>query len=123
MERWALPLSIAGILLVALTGVLTGKSFVHEYAAAGQPPGVVDSDVFGQITSAADLDLGRRVRGHDGVVVDSADRAGRRVDSRHQDAAVLHRLLGRPVLAVRPGGARDQDPARPDDRRGRRHRP
>jgi len=31
--------------------VLTGTSFVHEYAAAGQPPGVADSDVFGHITS------------------------------------------------------------------------
>jgi hypothetical protein len=51
VQRWALPLSAAGILLVTLAGVLTGTSFVHEYAAAGQPPGVVDSDVFGQITS------------------------------------------------------------------------
>jgi hypothetical protein len=51
VQRWALPLSTAGILLVTLVGTLTGKSFVHEFAAAGQPPGVVDSDVFGQITS------------------------------------------------------------------------
>jgi hypothetical protein len=51
MQRWALPLSIAGMLLTTLIGLLTGTSFVHEFAAAGQPPGVVDSDVFGQITA------------------------------------------------------------------------
>ena len=50
-ERWALPLSVAGMLLVVLIGVLVGKPFVHEFVAAGQPPGVVDSDLFGQITS------------------------------------------------------------------------
>jgi hypothetical protein len=48
-ERWAQPLSNAGILLVVLVGVLTGKPFVHEFVAAGQPPGVVDSDLFGQV--------------------------------------------------------------------------
>jgi hypothetical protein len=51
VQRWILPLSVAGILLVTLIGLLIGRSFVHEYAAAGQPPGVVDSDVFGQISS------------------------------------------------------------------------
>jgi hypothetical protein len=50
-QRWALPLSIAGILVVVLIGVLTGKPFVHEFVAAGQPPGVVDSDLFGQVTA------------------------------------------------------------------------
>jgi hypothetical protein len=49
-ERWAQPLSNAGIFLVALTGMLIGKPFVHEFAAAGQPPGVVESDLFGHIT-------------------------------------------------------------------------
>jgi hypothetical protein len=49
-EQWMLPLSNAGIFLVTLIGVLTGKSFVREFAAAGQPAGVVNSDVFGQIT-------------------------------------------------------------------------
>jgi hypothetical protein len=49
--RWAQPLSIAGIFLVALTGMVIGKPFVHEFAAAGQPPGVVESDLFGQITT------------------------------------------------------------------------
>ena len=51
VQRWALPLSIVGLLLVTVVGVLTGTSFVHEFAAAGQPPGVVDSDVFGRIIS------------------------------------------------------------------------
>jgi hypothetical protein len=50
IERWALPLSNAGIFLVAVSGLLTGKPFVHEFVAAGQPPGVVESDLFGQIT-------------------------------------------------------------------------
>jgi hypothetical protein len=50
-QRWALPLSFAGILLATLLGGQLGKSFVHEYAAANQPPSVVNSDVFGQITS------------------------------------------------------------------------
>jgi hypothetical protein len=49
-QRWLLPLSIVGILLVTLIGQLIGTSFVHEFAAADQPPGVVESDVFGQIT-------------------------------------------------------------------------
>ena len=51
-QRWALPLSIAGMLVVVvLIGVLTGKPFVHEFVAAGQLPGVVDSDLFGQVTA------------------------------------------------------------------------
>jgi hypothetical protein len=50
-ERWALPLSDAGIFLVVVIGVLTGKPFVHDFVAAGQPPGVIDSDLFGQITA------------------------------------------------------------------------
>ncbi len=51
IQGWAQPLSIAGILLVVLIGVLTGKPFVHEFLAAGQPPGVVESDLFGQVTT------------------------------------------------------------------------
>jgi hypothetical protein len=51
IEQWALPLSNAGLSLVALTGLLIGKPFVREFAAAGQPPGVIQSDVFGQITT------------------------------------------------------------------------
>ena len=50
IEQWALPLSNAGIFLVALIGVLTGKPFVHEFVTAGQPPGVVESHLFGYIT-------------------------------------------------------------------------
>jgi hypothetical protein len=50
-ERWAQPLSNAGILLVVLIGMLRGKPFVHEFVAAGQPPGVVESDLFGQVTT------------------------------------------------------------------------
>jgi hypothetical protein len=46
-----LPLSNAGIFLVTLIGVLTGKSFVREFAAAGQPAGLVNDDVFGQIAA------------------------------------------------------------------------
>jgi hypothetical protein len=46
--QWALVLSDAGIFVVAVAGLL-GKPFMHEYAAAGQPPAVVGSDVFGQI--------------------------------------------------------------------------
>jgi hypothetical protein len=51
VERWALPLSFAGILLVTVLTKQFGTSFVHEYAAANQPPAVVNSDVFGQITA------------------------------------------------------------------------
>jgi hypothetical protein len=51
IERWAQPLSNAGILLAAVTGMLIGKSFVHEFVAAGQPPGVVESDLFGHIVA------------------------------------------------------------------------
>jgi hypothetical protein len=49
--QWALPLSNAGIFLVALISLLIGKPFMHVFAAAGQPPAVVDSDLFGQITA------------------------------------------------------------------------
>lgn len=51
MQGWALPLSFAGILLVTLAGRQFGASFPHEYAAANQPPAVVNSDVFSQITT------------------------------------------------------------------------
>jgi len=51
IQRWALPLSNAAILLVVLVGVLTGRPFVHDFVAAGQPPGLVDSDLFGQVTT------------------------------------------------------------------------
>jgi hypothetical protein len=51
IHRWAQPVSIAAILLVVLVGLLTGKPFVHEFIAAGQPAGVVESDRFGQVTT------------------------------------------------------------------------
>jgi hypothetical protein len=47
--RWAVPLSFAGALLTTLLGRQFGTSFVREYAAANQPPSVVNSDVFDQI--------------------------------------------------------------------------
>ena len=48
---------------------------------------------------------------------------GDAIDPRRHHAAVLHRLLGHPVLVVGPGALATQIPARLDDRRGRRHRP
>jgi hypothetical protein len=50
VERWALPLSFAALLLITLSGRQFGTPFVHEYGAANLPPAVVNSDVFGQIT-------------------------------------------------------------------------
>lgn len=49
--RWMLPLSNAGIFLVALTGAMIGKPFVREFAEAGQQPHVVKSDLFARVTS------------------------------------------------------------------------
>jgi hypothetical protein len=51
MEQWTQPLSVAGIFLTTLIGVLIGKPFVREFAAADQPAGVLNSDVFGHITT------------------------------------------------------------------------
>ena len=51
MERWIQTLSSAGILLVALIGVLAGKPFVREFAEVDQPAEVVKSDLFGRITT------------------------------------------------------------------------
>ena len=51
MQRWIQPLSNAGIFLVALTGVLIGKPFVREFAAANQPADVVKTDLFANITT------------------------------------------------------------------------
>ncbi len=50
MARWLPPLSNAGILLVALTSVLIGKPFVHEFAVAEQPADVVKTELFGRMT-------------------------------------------------------------------------
>jgi hypothetical protein len=49
MAKWLLPLSNAGIFLVALTGLLVGKPFVREFAVAEQPADVVKTEVFGRI--------------------------------------------------------------------------
>lgn len=51
LERWVLPLSNAGVFLVALIGVLIGRPFVREFAEAGQPPHVLKSDLFARVTS------------------------------------------------------------------------
>ncbi len=49
LQQWVLPLSNAGIFLVALIGTLVGKPFVHEFAAAEQPADVVKTELFGRI--------------------------------------------------------------------------
>ncbi|WP_167470676.1 hypothetical protein [Mycobacterium innocens] len=51
MARWIQPLSNAGILLGALTGLLIGKPFVREFAAAEQPPDVVKTELFDRMTA------------------------------------------------------------------------
>jgi hypothetical protein len=47
LEQWIQPLSNAGIFVVALVGVLIGKPFVHDFAAAEQPADVVKTELFG----------------------------------------------------------------------------
>jgi len=49
LEQWIQPLSDAGIFLVALVSVLTGKPFVHEFAAADQPADVVKTELFARV--------------------------------------------------------------------------
>jgi hypothetical protein len=51
MERWIQTLSSAGILLVAVIGLLIGRPFVREFAEVDQPAEVVKSDLFGRITT------------------------------------------------------------------------
>jgi hypothetical protein len=51
VERWALPLSNAGILLVALTGVLVRKPFVREFAHAELSAEVIKSEPFDRVTT------------------------------------------------------------------------
>lgn len=51
LERWLQPLGNAGILLVALVGVLVGKPFVREFAEVDQPPEVIKSATFARITN------------------------------------------------------------------------
>ena len=49
LQQWILPLSNAGIFLVALIGMLMDKPFVREFAAAEQPADVVKTELFGRI--------------------------------------------------------------------------
>lgn len=51
LERWMQPLSNAAIFLVALTTVLIGKPFVRDFAQAGRPAAVIQSEVFRRITT------------------------------------------------------------------------
>jgi hypothetical protein len=51
MERWMQPLSNLGIFAVALVGALVGRPFVREFAEVDQPKEVVESEVFGKITT------------------------------------------------------------------------
>jgi hypothetical protein len=48
-QRWILPLSNLGILLVALVGALVGQPFVRQFVAAEQPDDVVKTALFGRI--------------------------------------------------------------------------
>ncbi|SRR5271166_6199710 len=49
IQRWILPLSNAGIFLVAFVSLLIGKPFVREFAAAERPADVVTTELFGRI--------------------------------------------------------------------------
>ena len=46
IHKWILPLSYAGIFLTALVGILIGKPFAHDFAAAEQPDDVVKTELF-----------------------------------------------------------------------------
>ena len=48
-QRWILPLSFAGIFLLALVSVLVGKPFARDFAAAEQPEDVIKTELFGRI--------------------------------------------------------------------------
>lgn len=50
-QRWILPLSAAGFLVVALAGTVAGKPFVRAFAAAEQPADVVKTELFGRVVS------------------------------------------------------------------------
>ena len=49
IQRWILPLSNAGIFLVAVISLLIGKPFVREFAAAEWPADVVKTELFGRM--------------------------------------------------------------------------
>ena len=75
LGQWILPLSNAGIFLVALISVLTGKPFVHEFAAAEQPADVIKTELFGRVVRLLTWVWVAAFAGHDGVVGDPADGA------------------------------------------------
>jgi hypothetical protein len=49
IQRWMLPLSNAGIFLVAFVSLLIGKPFPREFAAAERPADVVKTELFGRM--------------------------------------------------------------------------
>jgi hypothetical protein len=51
LQRWLLPLSIAGLLLAAVIGTLIGRPFGRAFAAAEQPPDVVKTELFGRVAT------------------------------------------------------------------------
>ena len=52
LERWLQPLSSLGLFLIALVGLLIGRPFVREYAAASVDAQTAKSDGFKAITTA-----------------------------------------------------------------------
>jgi hypothetical protein len=46
IQKWILPLSYAGIFAVTLVGLLIGKPFARDFAAAEQPDDVVKTELF-----------------------------------------------------------------------------
>ncbi|BCQ10599.1 hypothetical protein JMUB5695_04057 [Mycobacterium heckeshornense] len=50
-ERWILPLSNAGLFLVALGSVLIGKPFMREFAGADLPAGLANSELLERVTA------------------------------------------------------------------------
>jgi hypothetical protein len=119
MGRWMQPLSNVGIFLVALTGVLIGKPFVREFAEVGQPREVIESESFGRITTVLTWIW---VAAFAGMTVSSAippivQGDATILDTKTPLSSVCYWAI--PVFAAGPGGARDTDPARPDDPSGR----
>jgi hypothetical protein len=54
-QKWILPLSYAGIFLVTLVGLVIGKPFAREFAAAEQPDDVVRTEMFAGVVRALAL--------------------------------------------------------------------
>ncbi|MEZ0050003.1 hypothetical protein ABIA30_000993 [Mycobacterium sp. MAA66] len=50
-QHWLLALSFAGICVVTLVGLLTGRPFVREYVALGLPADVLKTELFGRIVA------------------------------------------------------------------------